>query len=241
MNGPDPRDEVRLNDGPDGTAAVRPPNAFRATTYNLCRGPAATAVRSYEDHTPGPGCVTKARVARNSLASARRQYAGSSQQRFARVLFPSRPAWISATDETGGETGVSGVTERLSGGALNAAIANEVGKVVADFTGRGATKSRAFVQQDLVVCVLEDGATRAERNLVAAGKADLVRVQRDALQRAMGPQLIAAVERLTSRKVRTFLSGMDEEGGSAIEAFLLEPEPPETYPAELRLTDGSGP
>jgi uncharacterized protein YbcI len=124
---------------------------------------------------------------------------------------------------------------------LNAAIANEVGKLIADFTGRGATKSRAFVQQDLVVCVLEDGATRAERNLVAAGKADLVRVQRDALQRAMGPQLIAAVERLTSRKVRTFLSGMDEEGGSSIEAFLLDPEPPETYPAELRLTDGSGP
>jgi uncharacterized protein YbcI len=141
----------------------------------------------------------------------------------------------------GGEAGVSGITERLSGGALNAAIANEVGKLIADFTGRGATKSRAFVQQDLVVCVLEDGATRAERNLVAAGKADLVRVQRDALQRAMGPQLIAAVERLTSRKVRTFLSGMDEEGGSSIEAFLLDPEPPETYPAELRLTDGSGP
>ncbi|HEY1520231.1 MAG TPA: Na-translocating system protein MpsC family protein [Solirubrobacteraceae bacterium] len=136
---------------------------------------------------------------------------------------------------------MSGITERLSGGALNAAIANEVGKLIADFTGRGATKSRAFVQQDLVVCVLEDGATRAERNLVAAGKADLVRVQRDALQRAMGPQLIAAVERLTSRKVRTFLSGMDEEGGSSIEAFLLDPEPPETYPAELRLTDGSGP
>ena len=116
---------------------------------------------------------------------------------------------------------------------MNAAIANEVGKLVADFTGRGATKSRAFVQQDLVVCVFEDGATRAERNLVAAGRSDLVRIQRDALQRAMGPQLVAAVERLTSRTVRTFLSGMDEEGGSAIEAFLLEPEMPATDPAEF--------
>jgi uncharacterized protein YbcI len=116
---------------------------------------------------------------------------------------------------------------------LSAAIANEVGKLVAEFTGRGATKSRAFVQQDLVVCVLEDGATRAERNLVAAGRSDLVRIQRDALQRAMGPQLVAAVERLTSRTVRTFLSSMDEDGGSAIEAFLLEPEMPATDPAEL--------
>jgi uncharacterized protein YbcI len=114
--------------------------------------------------------------------------------------------------------------KRLSGGALNAALANELGKLIADFTGRGAQKSRAFVQQDVVVCVLEDGATRSEQNLVIAGKADLVRLQRDALQRAMRPMLVDAVERLTQRKVRTFLSGSDETGSAAVEAFVLEPE-----------------
>jgi uncharacterized protein YbcI len=114
----------------------------------------------------------------------------------------------------------------LSGGALNAALANELGKLIADFTGRGAQKSRAFLYQDVVVCVLEDGATSAERNLVSAGKADLVRLQRDALQQAMGPQLIAAVERLTRRTVHTFMSGTDESGGSSVEAFVLEPRPP---------------
>jgi uncharacterized protein YbcI len=113
----------------------------------------------------------------------------------------------------------------LSGGALNAALANELGKLIADFTGRGAERSRAFLHQDVVICVLEDGATAAEKNLVAAGKADLVRVQRDALQRAMAAQLIAAVERLTHRTVRTFLSGSDDAGGSSVEAFVLEPEP----------------
>ncbi len=136
----------------------------------------------------------------------------------------SRPAWISTTDETETEAVLAGFDERLSGGTLNAALADELGKLVADFTGRGATRSRAFIYQDLVVCLLEDGATRAEQNLVAAGKSDLVRLQRDALQRAMGPHLIAAVERLTDRRVRTFLSGTDEDGGAAIEAFVLEPE-----------------
>lgn len=115
--------------------------------------------------------------------------------------------------------------ERPTGGALNAALANEIGKLVADFTGRGATRSRAVVHQDLVVCVLEDGATRAERTLVSAGKADLVRLQRDALQRAMEPELVAAVERLTGRPVRTFMSGIDMEGNCSIEAFILESEP----------------
>lgn len=99
-----------------------------------------------------------------------------------------------------------------------------LGKLVADFTGRGATRSRAFIHHDPVICVFEDGATRADRHLVAAGKSDPVRLQRDALQRAMASQLVAAVERLTDRTVRTFLSGSDEHGGSAIEAFVLEPE-----------------
>ncbi|HEY6526870.1 MAG TPA: Na-translocating system protein MpsC family protein [Solirubrobacteraceae bacterium] len=115
-----------------------------------------------------------------------------------------------------------GSEEHPTGGALNAALANEVGRLVADFTGRGAQRSRAFLYQDVVVCVLEDGATNAERNLVAAGRADLVRLQRDALQRAMGPQLIDVVERLTRRTVRVFLSGTDESGAAAVEMFLLE-------------------
>jgi uncharacterized protein YbcI len=120
---------------------------------------------------------------------------------------------------------VTSPDQRLSGGALNAALANELGKLLADFTGRGATRSRAYVTQDLVVGVFEDGATRAEQSLVSAGNADLVRLQRDALQRAVGPQLIEAVERLTRRTVRLFLSGTDELGHSSVEAFILEPLP----------------
>jgi hypothetical protein len=41
----------------------------------------------------------------------------------------------------------------------------------------------------------------------------------------MGPQLIDAVERLTHRTVRTFLSGMDESGAAAVEVFLLDVDP----------------
>jgi hypothetical protein len=46
--------------------------------------------------------------------------------------------------------------------------------VVADFTGRGATKSRAFPHQDMVVRLVETGATKAEVNLVAARNSELV-------------------------------------------------------------------
>ncbi len=110
---------------------------------------------------------------------------------------------------------------------LGAAIANEIGKLIADFAGRGATKSRAFVYEDVVVCLLEDGATKAEAHLVAAGRAELVRMQRDALQRVMEDELVAAVERLTKRKVATFLSGSSTLGDASVEVFVLEPRGPD--------------
>jgi uncharacterized protein YbcI len=114
--------------------------------------------------------------------------------------------------------------QTLSSGQLGAAIANELSKLVAEFVGRGATRSRAFVHNDVVVCLLENGETRAEANLIAAGRAELVRQQRDLLQRVMEDQLVAAVERLTQRKVRTFLSGSSTAAESAVEVFVLEPQ-----------------
>lgn len=110
-------------------------------------------------------------------------------------------------------------------GRINAALANEIGAYVAEFTGRGATRSRAFIDHDVVVCLLEDNQTKGERNLVAAGKGDLVRLQRDALQRAMEPHLVSVVQRLTGRTVRTFLGGTSTCGDSSVKVFVLEPEP----------------
>ena len=120
--------------------------------------------------------------------------------------------------------GTTGADGGLPAGQLNAAIANELGKLIAEFTGRGSEKSRAFIDGDVVVCLLENGATKGERKLVAAGRADVVRLGRDVLQHAMKDQLVAAVERLTGRKVRTFLSGTSALGESSVEVFVLEPE-----------------
>lgn len=121
----------------------------------------------------------------------------------------------------------------LSGGRLNAALANEIGKLIADYTGRGATRTRAFLHHDVVVCTLEDGATKAEVNLIAAGKSELVRLQRDALQRAMERQLVQAVERITARTVLTFLSGTSTSGEDSVEVFILKPMPPNSDDASV--------
>jgi uncharacterized protein YbcI len=114
----------------------------------------------------------------------------------------------------------------LKAGRLHAALANEIGRLMAEASGRGATRSRAFIEQDVVVCLLEECATKAERTLIAAGKQELVRVQRDALQRAMEKPLVACVERLTGRAVLSYLSGSTTLGESLAEIFVLEPSNP---------------
>jgi hypothetical protein len=40
----------------------------------------------------------------------------------------------------------------------------------------------------------------------------------------MEDELVAAVERLTGRTVRTFLSGSSTAGESSVEVFVLEPD-----------------
>jgi uncharacterized protein YbcI len=113
--------------------------------------------------------------------------------------------------------------EDLSPGQIGAEVANEVVRILAEFTGRGATRSRAFVHGDVVVCLFEESMTKVEHRLIQAGKDDVVRQLRDTFQRASEEELIAAVERLTRRKVITFLSGCSTNADAGVEVFVLEP------------------
>ncbi len=105
---------------------------------------------------------------------------------------------------------------------MHAALANEIVRIVAEATGRGATRSRVFSDGDAIVCVLENGATKAERTLVEGGRADLAREHRFVLQELMETRLTECVERLTGRRVRTFVSGGSRLGEASVELFLLD-------------------
>ena len=108
-------------------------------------------------------------------------------------------------------------------GRLNAAIATEIVSLMAQFTGRGPTRSRAFVHADMVVCLLEEGMTKGEAKLLAAGEEETVNEMRATFQRVMEADLVAVVERLTGRKVRSFMSANNARTDSSVEIFVLEP------------------
>ena len=110
--------------------------------------------------------------------------------------------------------------------SATAMISNEMVRLYKDQFGRGPTKARtSWCGDDVVTCVLEDTLTPAERNLVQMGEHQRVRDMRMFFQYATVREFCGPVERLTGRRVRSFISGIDTEvEWLSIETFVLHPE-----------------
>ena len=109
------------------------------------------------------------------------------------------------------------------GGALRSAISQAIVRIHADHYGKGATQAKTYVWDNLIVTVLRDVLTVAERTLVAAGRTDAVREVRGTFQATMEPTFRSTIERLTGRRVHSFMSQIDPVGGLGVETFVLEP------------------
>jgi uncharacterized protein YbcI len=107
------------------------------------------------------------------------------------------------------------------GGAMMRSISNAAVRLLSDYTGRGPTKARTYVNDDLISIVLKDTMTRGERTLWRDGKGELVLTVRAAYQEAMGPALVAAVELNSGREVLAFLSSNHLDPDIAIESFIM--------------------
>jgi uncharacterized protein YbcI len=108
-------------------------------------------------------------------------------------------------------------------GSIAAAISSAVVQLMREYTGRGPTKARTYIDEDLITVVLQDTLTMGERSLVRDGEADLVLTSRKAFQRTMSTQLVAAVERHSGRSVFAFLSDNHIDPDIAVETFVLAP------------------
>jgi uncharacterized protein YbcI len=108
---------------------------------------------------------------------------------------------------------------------MAAAISNATVKLLNEFTGRGPTKAKTTISRDLIAVVLQDTMTKAERTLASNGDAQFVIDMRHRFQHAMADDLVAAVERLSERKVIAFMSDNHIEPDMAVEVFILEPQP----------------
>ena len=108
-------------------------------------------------------------------------------------------------------------------GALRSAISQAIVRIHAEHYGKGATQAKTYVWDNLVVTVLRDVLTTAERTLVDVGRTDTVRDVRSTFQFTMEQTFRSAIERLTGRRVHSFMSQVDPANGLGVEVFVLEP------------------
>ncbi len=102
-------------------------------------------------------------------------------------------------------------------------ISDAVIRLHKQYVGRGPTRVRTYLNDDLVTCVLEGGFTQGERNLQAHGEHALIVENRRLLQGAAKDALVAAVEAILGRRVRAFMSAADPRQEMQVEAFVLAP------------------
>ncbi len=106
-----------------------------------------------------------------------------------------------------------------------AQITEEMVRLYKDQFGRGPTTARThYAGPDTVLCTLENTFTPAERNLVQMNEHQRLRDTRLFFQYASAPEFTEVVERLTGRRVRAFVSGIDTMKDVSAEIFYLEPQ-----------------
>jgi uncharacterized protein YbcI len=114
-------------------------------------------------------------------------------------------------------------SEKAHGGQLASAISNRVVRVLSDYTGRGPTRARTFLHDDLITVLVQDTLTKGERSLVEDGKSELVMTVRKEFQDTMERELVAGVQELTGREVVAFFSANHIDPDAAVESFLMAP------------------
>ena len=93
-----------------------------------------------------------------------------------------------------------------------------------EYLGRGPTKAKTWLRDELVVTVLEDGLTKAEQTLTKGGSPQTVRGIRREFQDAMRDDIIALVERETGRSAVCMLSDHSPDPDYAVEVVVLAPQ-----------------
>jgi uncharacterized protein YbcI len=112
--------------------------------------------------------------------------------------------------------------ERIGG--LSAAISTATVHLLREYTGRGPTRAKTYLNHDLITVVLQETLTKGERSLVNGGLERDVLHTRRLFQETMRDDLVAAIERLSGRSVTAFMSANHIDPDMAIESFVLEPE-----------------
>ena len=102
-------------------------------------------------------------------------------------------------------------------------ISRGIVKLLKDHYGRGPSRAKTYVMEDVVVVLLEGGFTRVEAMLLAEGHGQAVKDQRALFQEGMRPRFIELIEQETGRQVVSAMSTGDQVADMAVQVFVFQP------------------
>jgi len=129
--------------------------------------------------------------------------------------------------------------ETPAAGTLQTAISNAIVRLLREYTGRGPTKSRTTIRDNVVLVMLEQTLTKGEQSLVSKGRTDKVIEIRHEFQEAMREESMAKVSELTGRNVTAMLSANHVNPDIGAEIFVLDGAPDYNEFSAHALTDGT--
>ena len=112
--------------------------------------------------------------------------------------------------------------EEEDGGALLALISNEMVRAQKEFFGKGPTKAKSYMLDDMLIIVMRGGMTTAEKTMLDFGHPDQVRQFRQLFENAMTERLTGKMEELTGRKILTYQSQVLFEPDVVVEIFVFD-------------------
>ena len=116
-------------------------------------------------------------------------------------------------------------SDQLHGGELNAAVTSALVGIHTEYLGRGPKSASTFHHGNVLVTLMHEVLTPAERSLAQHGHNDAIGGIRHLFQKTMEGEFRAAVERLTGRRVLGFISGTQLDPDVAAELFILDGPP----------------
>jgi len=118
-----------------------------------------------------------------------------------------------------------GNSDLLKGSLLTEAISAAMVELYAEHYHHDRTTATTYINENVVVCIMENILTASESDDVADGSARKVIDGRVAFQENSEDEFTEAIERLTGRPVSAFLSANQTTPGVACELFFLAAPP----------------
>jgi uncharacterized protein YbcI len=124
--------------------------------------------------------------------------------------------------------------EQSAGSSLQVSVSNAIVGFLHEYTGRGPTKARTTIRDNVVLVMLEQTLTKGEQSLVAKGREEQVLALRHEFQNAMREESSDKIAELTGRNVIAMMSANHIAPDLAAEIYVLDgppdrnPRPPQT-------------